>query len=269
MAAPEPEATEPVPDVRGSTLETSALLARLPGVAAYDLVVREVVRLSPSMVRLRLGAEGLADFQYLPGQDLMLAVPTDDGGHFRRRYTIRRMREGLLDLDMVLHGDGPGARFAASARPGDHVEALGPRGKITLETDAAWHLFVGDEAGLPASLAMAEALTDGATAVILLEVDGPEDEQRPDVAPGVELSLRFVHRGEAEPGDAGLLTEALGEVTLPTERRHAYLAGELRVMAALRRALLERGFGADEMSPKAYWRRGVANAAHGEPGPDD
>jgi NADPH-dependent ferric siderophore reductase len=37
------------------------------------------------------------------------------------------------------------------------------------------------------------------------------------------------------------------------------------VVAALRRSLLERGMEAAQLSPKPYWRHGVANAAHGEP----
>ena len=47
----------------------------------------------------------------------------------------------MVDLDVVVHGDGPGARWAATTRPGDHIEAIGPRGKVALVEGAAWHLF--------------------------------------------------------------------------------------------------------------------------------
>jgi NADPH-dependent ferric siderophore reductase len=55
------------------------------------------------------------------------------------------------------------------------------------------------------------------------------------------------------------------DIALPPGRGHAYIGGELRVVAAVRQVLADRGLARDQLSAKAYWRRGVANAAHGEP----
>jgi NADPH-dependent ferric siderophore reductase len=165
----------------------------------------------------------------------------------------------------VLHGDGPGARWARDARPGDHIEAIGPRGKITLVETAAWHLFAGDESGIPAAFAMTEALGAGASAVLIHEVTGAEEEPPLQVPSGVDADIRWLHRGDAEPGRPELLAAAVAAVALPSGRGHAYLTGELDVVAAMRQALIARGLDADQISPKSYWRRGVANAAHGEP----
>ncbi len=49
-------------------------------------------------------------------------------------------------------------------------------------------------------------------------------------------------------------------------RGQAYLAGEAKVVLALREVLTGRGLAQDQLSPKAYWGRGKANADHGEPG---
>jgi NADPH-dependent ferric siderophore reductase len=46
---------------------------------------------------------------------------------------------------------------------------------------------------------------------------------------------------------------------------HAYLAGEVTLVSALKAALLGGGWTADQVSAKAYWNRGRANAGHGEP----
>ena len=97
------------------------------------------------------------------------------------------------------------------------------------------------------------------------EVAGPAEEQHPEPAEGVEVSLRWLHRGPIEPGTDQLLVPALEQLELPDGRGHAYLTGELRVVAAMRKALEARGLTAEQLSPKPYWRRGVANAAHGEP----
>ena len=76
----------------------------------------------------------------------------------KRRYTIRHARPdaGELDLDVLLHGDGPGSRWGATAADGDEIAFQGPRGKLVL-TDADWHLLCGDESALPAIAAIAEA----------------------------------------------------------------------------------------------------------------
>ena len=52
---------------------------------------------------------------------------------------------------------------------------------------------------------------------------------------------------------------------LAADAGHVYLAGERADVAAQRAVLLELGLRADQLSPKAYWSRGAANAAHGEP----
>jgi len=111
--------------------------ARLSGPLAstirLDFRVAESSRLTPHMQRLRLTAPELDGFGYLPGQDVMLLVAAEGTRPVRRRYTIRELDAAarLLTLDIVLHGDGPGERWVRSAQPGDRIEGIGPRGKIT------------------------------------------------------------------------------------------------------------------------------------------
>lgn len=245
--------------------ETSALLRRLPGVRAFDLELVSAETRTPAMRRLRFTAAGLGDLEAFAGQDLMVEVPAPGQARFRRRYTIRRLDHAVpaVDLDVVLHGDGPGAAWARGVEAGDRVEGIGPRGKIGLAGDATWHLFSGDESALPAILTMVEALPGGTTAVVVLEVTGPEEEQEPE-SPRAELDLRWVHR-EGAPGTGSGLQDALAEVPMPSGRGHAYAFGELRQVAACRSVLLERGLAPEQVDHKSYWRRGVANAAHGEP----
>jgi NADPH-dependent ferric siderophore reductase len=265
-----PDAPRPTGDANpatGSPPDTSALVARLGDVAQWDLEVVDTVALTPSMRRIRLTAPGLDALSYLPGQDLMLAVPAPPDSWFRRRYTIRTLDPNApsIDIDMVMHGDGPAAAWAASAEPGDRIEAIGPRGKVIVDPAAAWHLFAGDDSAIPASLAMAESLADPEQAIVILEVDGPADEQQGRTVDGRPIPVQWVHRAGADPASGAELVAALSTVVLPGGRGHAYLAGELGVVARMRSALLERGMEADQISAKPYWRAGRANAAHGEP----
>jgi NADPH-dependent ferric siderophore reductase len=242
-------------------------VARLGDVAQWDLEVIDSTQITPSMRRIRCTAPGLAQLSYLPGQDVMLSVPTPSGPSFRRRYTIRSFEPDVpaIAIDFVLHGDGPAAAWAASVQPGGRIEGIGPRGKITVDPHADWHLFAGDDSALPASLAMAESLPEPDSAVVILEVDGADDQQRTDAPDGRELSVHWVHRAGEDPASGAHLVAALAAVPLPSGRGHAYLAGELGVVAAMRRVLLERGMAAGQISAKPYWRAGRANAAHGEP----
>ena len=140
-------------------------LVGLPGGPLADatlwrLEVIEAGALTPTLHRVVLTAPGLDGLRYVPGQDLMLRVPQGGDRVVNRRYTIRSFDATLaaVIMDVSLHGAGPGTDWIRGASIGDQIEAIGPRGKITLRENAHWHLFVGDVTGLPGALAMIEAL---------------------------------------------------------------------------------------------------------------
>ncbi len=241
----------------------------MPGTTLMQLTVIESARVTPNMQRLQLTAPELAGFGYLPGQDVMLMVAGDAGRPVRRRYTIRALDHASrrLTLDIVRHADGPGERWVRAAVPGVTVQGIGPRGKISPNPEADWHLFIADESGLAAVFSMAESLPPQASATIILEVPEPGDEQPLKAAADVQLS--WLHQlASRPPGTPDALVEAVRSVAIPAGRPHAYLIGEAHVVLALRETLELRGFGASHMSPKAYWGRGKANASHGEPPTD-
>lgn len=245
------------------------LTGNLAGTTRMRLRVVESRRLTPGMQRLTLTAPELAGLRYRPGQDLMLMVAVDGNRPLRRRYTIRALDRGRerVTLDVVRHsGDGPGERWVGSAGPGDQIEAIAPRGKVFLDEAADWHLFAGDQAALPAFCAMAEALPATGRAVVIVEVPGPGEQVALSAA--AEVSVVWLHRGERPAGGPDALAAAVSQAGFPAGHGHAYLAGEARVVLALREALAGRGFAPGQISPKAYWGRGRSNASHGEPARD-
>jgi NADPH-dependent ferric siderophore reductase len=237
-------------------------LLGIEGVQPLSLEVAEVSDLGPRMRRIGLAGAG-PDFSHKAGQDVMLVL----GGGERplsRRYTIRGYdpRRDLLELNLVTHGiHGPGADWAGSTRPGDRINGVGPRGKIFLNPDADWHLFLGDDSAIAATLAMLEAIPDGQAGVAFLEVHAPEDE----VAFDGRHTLNWLHRGETLAWASGLLVESMNSAELPAGRGHVYINGEVQVVNAVQRAALARGLATEQVSPKAYWGRGKANANNGEP----
>jgi len=237
----------------------------LPGPVAWALTVAATNDVTPRMRRIELGSPALAAFHYLPGQDVALAFSKDDGTTVRRRYTIRRFdrNRAALTIDVVLHGDGPGMRWAQAARSGVSIDAIGPRGKITLVNEADWHLFAGDATAVPGALAMMETLPQGVPAHAFLLVDGPEERQ-PFTGEASHRTIAWRYETSQMTESSGLVA-AVTAADLPGGQGHAYVAGEVALVSALKAALLDRGWSPDRISAKAYWNRGRANAGHGEP----
>jgi NADPH-dependent ferric siderophore reductase len=61
------------------------------------------------------------------------------------------------------------------------------------------------------------------------------------------------------------MLETVAGVDLPRGTGHAYVAAEAGVVRGATRLLAERGLRPEQISGKAYWRRGLPNAEHGEP----
>jgi NADPH-dependent ferric siderophore reductase len=239
----------------------------LADAALWHLTVVRATPVTDDYRRVTFEGPGLEQLEFLPGQDLMMRIPGLDDGTTNRRYTIRAADPsgGSVTVDMVVHGDGPGARWAASATPGQSLEAIGPRGKVVLDESADWHLFIGDETALPGICIMAESLPEGVPAIMVIELPERVEDLEPHLKPGQDVTITWIERGSADPGGVDRLVAAAEQVDLPSGRGHAYVAGEMRVVRAVAASLTARGMDRSDIDAKAYWRRGGANAAHGEP----
>lgn len=244
------------------------LTGSLAAARRLSFTVLSSEQISPSLQQLQLTAPELDGFRYEPGQDVMLLVAAQGRRPVRRRYTIRALDRATLTLTLhiVRHGEGPGERWVRAAQPGDTVEGIGPRGKITASPDADWHLFLGDESAMPAILAMTEALPGDSEATLIIEVPEPDDEQ--DLLSPARTRLSWLHRLGRPAGDPELLAAEASEVEFQPGTGHAYVFGEASVVLRLREILASRGLAEEQVSPKAYWGLGRANAGHGEPAKD-
>jgi NADPH-dependent ferric siderophore reductase len=205
------------------------------------------------MRRVTVRAASMVGVLTRPAQDVELFLREDGGRRVKRRYTIRHARPelGELDLDVLVHGHGPGSAWGATAAPGDAVEFQGPRGKLEL-TPADWHLLAGDESALPAIAAVCAALPVTERAIAVVEVGDASDEL--PLAPSTQL--HWVHRGDAPAGTPAPLAAVLETLALPDGAGHGYLMGETRSMVALRAILEGRGLPHDAIFVKGYWNIG-------------
>lgn len=235
----------------------------------YQAVVESVVRIAPRMARITLGGPGMAAFRCdEPTQWVKLFV-TDpaDGSTVGRAYTIRRYHpeRPAVEIDIVLHRNGPAARWAEEAAPGQEVSFGGPRGSFSTSGDADFYLLAGDESAQPAVLTIAESLPPGLRALAYLEVEGPQAEM--DVSSQADLDVVWVHRAAGQPkGQA--LREALCNASTPPGRGVAWAAGESVAIRDIRRHFHDHlGMGRNDAYAKGYWK--LDEADHRDPDASD
>jgi NADPH-dependent ferric siderophore reductase len=254
-----------------------------PDLRAVDVLTVTAVRdVTPSVRRVHLS--GTATAVEAAGPTVNLLVPRvgdpaprwpqvardgrivwPEGAHgvALRSYTARRQdpAAGEVEIDFVLHGDGPAAAWAAAAEPG---ALLGVAGSGALgDRPAAWLLLAGDETALPAITRILGAAPATTRGVALLEVTGATEEQPLPAPNGVEV--RWLHRGATAPGESTLLVDAVATLDRPAgDDLFAWVAAESAAVRTIRADLRGRwGLGRAQHHAIGYWRRGRAMAPAG------
>ncbi|GAA3084046.1 siderophore-interacting protein [Streptosporangium carneum] len=251
------------------------------------LEVSRVQRITPTTVRVTLTGPDLEDFQEAapadhvklcfpePGADLPVMPrlgpdgleppPPGSPRPIFRDYTIRHHRPEALeiDVDMVVHGHGPGSTWADRAAPGMRLGVIGPRGSVMVPLHHDWYLLGADETALPALARWLEALPSGAKVFAFVEVADAREEQQ--ISSAADVSLTWLYRGDAEPGTGDLLEKAIRGVRRPQGEGFAWVGGEAGVLKPIRRYLRgEFGLPKDRIDVDGYWKRGVINLDHHE-----
>lgn len=175
-----------------------------------------------------------------------------------RTYTVRHLDLAAREvwIDFVVHGDeGVAGPWAARTQPGDTIHLRGPGGAYRPDPEVDHHLFVGDEAALPAIAASLESLPEGARATAFVEVAGPDEEQ--PIAIRADVDLRWLHRDGAAAGSTDLLEQAVRAWSRPEGRLAVFVHGESGLLRTVRPFLLrEREVERADASISAYWRHG-------------
>jgi NADPH-dependent ferric siderophore reductase len=215
-------------------------------------VLRRTV-LTPNVVSLTFTGDDLADFVSASFDDHVKVLFSDE---VKRDYTPRRFDTAAreLDIEFSLHGDGPAARWASGARPGDVLNIGGPRGSFVVPTGYDWHLLAGDDTALPAIARRLEELPAGARAQVVLAV---AEEDRRALPSAADVTLQWV-----EPG-ADALVNAVAALRRPAGDGYAWAAGEARAVARVREVLVGPwGLENRRVRCAAYWKAGAV--AHHE-----
>ena len=230
------------------------------------LTVVNVVKLTPHMVRITVQGPELKGFPSAsPDDHVKLFFPTStgefnlptmtpDGPKYpegkepspSRDYTPRNFRTDSLelDLDFVIHGDGPASTWAETAKVGDKLGVGGPRGSMIVPADYDHYVLVGDETALPAIGRWLEEMPKDTAVTILAEVASADEKQ--DLARETTWFIR---------GQSPSLDEVLATLAVPPGDTFWWVATESKRARELRSLLVEtRGIDKDWVKATGYWQ---------------
>ncbi|BBG01156.1 MULTISPECIES: SIP domain-containing protein [Pseudonocardia] len=201
-----------------------------PGTAGpLTTTVLRIEQLTPRMVRVTLDDRAARFAGARPGAYALLRA---DGIAEARPVTVHpHPASGEVDVDLVVHDQGPLGRWAGGVRRGAEVLLDGPHGVPELPGGPAdWTLLVADHPAQPALAARVAALGAADRAVVVAVVpDAAEEQLLPTAA---DLTTVFVHTGDVEP-----VLRAVRAAVPGTGRGRAWLAGERHRVHALGEAL--------------------------------
>jgi NADPH-dependent ferric siderophore reductase len=227
------------------------------------LEVLRVVDLTPRMRRITLGGPELAGFVSLGTDDhVKLLFPQNaaqqaaletlvlgagkDNGPTPRRYDLNTLE---LDIDFVLHGDGPASTWAEQAQPGQFLHIGGPRGSMIVPDIFDSYLLIGDETALPAIARRLEGLAANRRALVIVEVENGKEQQVLQSAAEVNV-IWVLREGGKDP-----LLSTVRQIQVPAGSLYAWVATESKVSRQIRRVLLdEHGLNEQFVKAVGYWR---------------
>ncbi|KON72775.1 hypothetical protein M768_19480 [Cellulosimicrobium cellulans F16] len=182
-----------------------------------------------------------------------------------RDYTPRRWDavSGELDLDLVLHGDGPAAAWAQSARPGSELWFVGPKASTVWPDDVDWALLAGDETALPAIGRFLDERPVDVPVQVVVTIG--VEAARQDLALRAGDSVRWV---VAPEGDRAALDDAVRDLDWWPGQVYAWAASESRTLLPVRRYLTrERAVPRTHVDVTGYWHAEPAAAPAPAQGP--
>lgn len=247
------------------------------------VTVDRVEARSPRMVRVTLTGTELAGFDIgLPAASVRLllppsghdevVLPTWNGNEFLyddgARPAIRTLTPlrfdadtNALDVEIVLHGEGPLSSWAARAAVGDRAAVAGTGRGYTVDPHARSFLLAGDESALPAMGLLLAALPVEAAVRVLIEIGDPSARLDLPVHPNAQVQWLVLDEG-AVAGDA--LVAAVVATPLDPDvwpdvwpDVHIWAAGEAAAMQRIRRHLFETGaLPRSRAVVRGYWKHG-------------
>lgn len=235
-----------------------------PQLELFRATVRAVKCIGPQFLRITFGGDGLASFTctgtapkikvFVPEvnriADKWDTIPEFLEHATRRTYTVRAHRPEAheVDIDFVIHADGPAGRWAAAAAIGNEIVLSSSAGTSPITAELA--LIIGDLSAAPAVMSVLETLPHSATAHIILRVDTPDDQIPLEGAASKCTTWVTAHH------DATPLLQAVQHELQSFAPDYVWAAGEASSLKPVRQLLrADAGFTKSSSHVVGYWKR--------------
>ena len=256
----------------------NAPVAAKPKKPRYPATVKRVEHLTPRMVRVTFTSPELADFGWNgPAAHIKLIfaqpAPATPGAEVprptTRTYTPRRFDSQAreLDVDFILHGEGPASAWAEQATVGQTLTIAVPGRYYVIDPSAAWFLLAGDDTAIPAISTILEGLPASATAHVFIEVADRTDEVGIPAHPNTTIT--WLHRGPEVSRAGAPLEASVRGYQMPAGSGRVYVACESGAMRRIRAHMLtDRTLSREHVVTRGYWKLGAVDYPDGDYGQD-
>ncbi|HVX47123.1 MAG TPA: siderophore-interacting protein [Mycobacteriales bacterium] len=251
------------------------------------VTVASVRPLTPRLVSILLTGEDLAGFSTGdPTSHIKVFFPPEGGaepilpawgpdGPIRsadgprpvsRTYTPVRFDAAsrTLEVQFLLHGDGPASRWAANAQVGDRIAVAGPGGRFDVTPDVPRWWIAGDESAIPAITTLLRELDPASTAEVHIEVGDATDEL--SITDHLGVTVHWHQRPAPDAFGTELISAAL-EASVAGDTG-IWVGCEAASMRRIRRHFLDAGIDRRRLTTRGYWRQGTPNHPDHDHGDD-
>lgn len=219
------------------------LSAKLPPVEVTDTEL-----LSPFVKKIRFKGD-FASLDFQEGYCIDFRVTDTDV----RRYSpsLLDRENGVLELIVHLHGDGPGRRFMDALKAGEQVNLVQPRGHKYYDKMVAKYVIFGDETSLALACSFNEAFKENPNEYYFLFELDDENKNVPNRL-GLTNYTVFPKIGLFQ--DANWITELPQLQSTHWLGAHFILTGDVLSVQAFRKVL--KGFATGKVHAQGYWLKG-------------
>lgn len=213
---------------------------------SHAATVASVEQVTPHMMRIGLRLDEPSAWQSTGRPDEFVHVEVgadtmDADGHDSRHYTVSHVTPDGFEMEIFLHGDGPGATWARGARVGDRTAVSEPKAYYGPPAGSRTRVLLGDATALPAiARILAEAREEESFRVIIELADMADAR---DLATVAEATVEWHVGGNG--GGASILKDLLvdlaGDQLDPSAGAYIWVACE-SVHSRRIRQLLRREF---------------------------
>lgn len=163
-------------------------------------VVTGVETVTPGFLRVRVTTPGDSWTSTGRGDEFVhveVGAATADAsdGHTSRHYTVSRVLSDGFEMEIAIHGDGPGANWAQTVTPGETVAVSAPKAYYRPPSAEHPRILLGDATALPAIARILAEASEEERFTVVVELGSMDDARELASRAEVELEWRLGGNG--------------------------------------------------------------------------